>query len=90
MAKIDDIETHIKQEINVEEIRIKDLSKRHEGHMGYIEGEVTHIQLEVVSQEFKKMSTLQKQRRMNDILRPFLEDKLHSVVYKKLIDNTLV
>lgn len=88
MAKIDEIEQHIKQELDVDKITIKDLSERHKGHMGYIEGEVTHIQLEVVSNSFSGLNTLNKQRKMNDILAPYLKQPLHSVVYKSLESNT--
>lgn len=79
MSLLEDIKQTIKKEIPDAEITIRDDSEKHFGHAGYIEGQITHIHLKVVSSAFEKMSRIERHQWINNLLKPYIDNGLHAI-----------
>ncbi len=79
---------HIRQKIegalDVVRLEVVDDSARHAGHAGARPEGETHFQVLVISPEFAGLSRLERQRRINDILKEELEGAIHALSIKAL------
>jgi BolA protein len=61
------------------EIAIEDESARHAGHAGARPEGETHFRLRIVSDAFAGLSRVERQRRIYDVLRDELRDRVHAL-----------
>lgn len=87
MSLLEDIKQTIKKEIPDAEITIRDDSEKHFGHAGYIEGQVTHIHLKVVSSRFDSMSRIERHGLINKLMKPYIDKGLHAISLRLLAAN---
>lgn len=79
MRMIERIETKLTAELAPERLEIEDDSHRHAGHAGYREGGETHFNVLVVSAAFEGESRVNRQRRVYQILKAELEERVHAL-----------
>ncbi|MAS87788.1 MAG: BolA family transcriptional regulator [Micavibrio sp.] len=89
MSRLEVITSLIKEQDPNAVVSVKDKSESHRGHGGFIEGQVTHIHLQVVSVLFEGKTRICRHRFMNDLLENELENGLHAVNLKLLTPNEL-
>ena len=65
-------------QINIESINIEDKSFLHKKHKGNQEGKY-HLKLTIVSQELKKMSKIESNKKIYKILDKELKEFIHSI-----------
>ena len=68
-------------------LEIVDDSARHHGHAGHREGGETHFNVLVVSEQFAGLGRVARQRRVYDIVRDELAERVHAL---SLITRTVV
>ena len=78
---LESIENKIKKEIDVDEIKIIDNTKKHKKHK-HFDKHKYHIYLEIKSSHLKGMSRLSAQREIMRILQSELESKIHALEIK--------
>ena len=78
---LDLIENKIKKEIDVDEIKILDNTKKHKKHTQFDKNKY-HISLEIKSSYLKSMNRLSAQREIMKILQAELESKIHALEIK--------
>ena len=61
---------------------VSDVSELHKGHSGYIEGEETHFEVIIISNDFKNKSRLERHKIVNNCLKNEFKGSLHSITYK--------
>tara|TARA_B100000575_G_C22532682_1_gene343133 strand:+ start:87 stop:365 length:279 start_codon:yes stop_codon:yes gene_type:complete len=61
---------------------VSDVSESHKGHSGYIEGEETHFEVIIISNDFKNKSRLERHKIVNNCLKNEFKGSLHSITYK--------
>ena len=83
-AKITNI---IKDNFNIKKCTVTDVSKAHKGHSEYIEGEETHFEIFIISNDFVNKTKLDRQRMVNKLLKNEFIESLHSVTYKLMTVN---
>ena len=81
MKRKSKIEEIIKQNINFEYYKIDDVSESHRGHSGFVEGQETHINILIVSDDFKNLNRVARQRLLNELLFEEFKNGLHAVSY---------
>jgi len=72
------IKEKIKKNFKIDEINIKDKSFLHKKHKNFDEKKF-HIQLTINSQELKKDSLLESNRKINKVLANELKNYIHSI-----------
>ena len=87
MSLLEDIKQTIKKEIPDAQIMIRDDSEKHFGHAGYIEGQVTHIHLKVVSSVFEEMSRIERHQCINNLLKLYIDKGLHAISLQLLVPD---
>ena len=70
------IEQKIKENLNVETLKVENVSESHRGHDGFIEGIETHFNILVVSEVFKNLNKIERQRILNNLLKNEFKNKL--------------
>ena len=83
-AKITDILT---KNFNIYKCTITDVSKEHEGHSEYIDGQETHFQIMIISNDFENKTKIERHRMVNKYLIEEFKTSLHSITYKLLTIN---
>ena len=78
------IEQKIKENLIVETLNVENVSESHRGHDGFIEGIETHFNIFVVSEVFKNLNKIERQRILNNLLKNEFKNNLHSVSYTLL------
>ena len=78
------IEKIINENINCKLLEVLDVSESHRGHQGFKEGVETHFKILIVSDDFKDVSRLERQKHLNNLLAKEFKVDLHSVTYKLL------
>ena len=78
------IEQIIKQNLDLTFCQIEDVSESHRGHAGFIEGKETHFNILIVSDDFKNLTRVARQRILNRLLENEFKDDLHSASYNLL------
>ena len=81
MKRKSKIEEIIKQNLNFEHYKIDDVSESHRGHSGFVEGQETHLNILIVSDDFKKLNRVSRQRVLNQLLFDEFQNGLHAVSY---------
>ena len=76
---VQEIKECLEKEIPDSVVTVRDDSEKHRGHSGFVEGQVTHIDLMVVSNEMAQLSRIDRQRSVNALLKPFFDKGLHAV-----------
>ena len=81
MKRKSKIEEIIKQNLNFEHYKIDDVSESHRGHSGFVEGQETHLNILIVSEDFKNINRVSRQRVLNKLLFDEFKNGLHAVSY---------
>ena len=81
MKRKSKIQEIIKQNLNFEHYKIDDVSESHRGHAGFVEGQETHLNILIVSDDFKKLNRVSRQRVLNQLLFDEFKNGLHAVSY---------
>ncbi len=84
MKRKSKIEEIIKQNLNFEHYKIDDVSESHRGHSGFVEGQETHLNILIVSDDFKNLNRVSRQRVLNQLLFDEFKNGLHAVSYSLL------
>ena len=82
MKRKSKITSILKNNLKIYDFKIRDLSKLHKGHSGFVEGEETHLEITVISDDFKNKNKLERHRMLNKLLNEEFSDTLHSASYK--------
>ena len=72
------VKNKLLNQINIESINIEDKSFLHKNHKGNQEGKY-HLKLIIVSQELKKMSKIESNKKIYKILDKELKEFIHSI-----------
>ena len=75
------IEEKIKSNLEVEKIKIVDNSHLHRGHKFFKENKF-HLKLEIKSNQLNAMSKLDAQRKVMQVLKEDLKNKIHALEIK--------
>ena len=67
----------LKQEINVQHIKISDLTEGHKNHTHYDGG--GHYKLIIVSEDFIDISLIQRHKKIYDILGDMVKQEIHAI-----------
>jgi BolA protein len=78
------IEQKLKAAFELARLEIVDDSDRHKGHAGAREGGESHFTVTVVSETFRGMSRVERQRRINAALAEELAGPIHALSLKAL------
>lgn len=73
------IESKLRTSLKPQRLLIRDDSHKHKGHGGYREGGETHFHVEVVTQAFDGMNRVARQRRVYEILKEELAERVHAL-----------
>lgn len=68
--------------LNPSELKVIDESEKHKGHIGYKEGGETHFYVEVCSNQFKNMSSVERHKAVYSILGDELKNRIHALSLK--------
>ena len=78
-AKITNI---LNQNLDIYRCVVSDVSELHKGHSGYVEGEKTHFEVLIISNDFENKNRLERHKMINDFLKNEFLGSLHSITYK--------
>ena len=78
-AKITNI---INNNFNIHKCLVTNVSELHRGHAGHVEGEETHFEVTIVSNDFENKTKLERHRLVNKFLNNEFESSLHSITFK--------
>lgn len=84
MKIADLIEQRLTAALAPEILEVKDESHLHAGHAGARVGGGSHFRLLVVSRNFEGLSRVDRQRRVNEILRDALKERIHALAMRTL------
>lgn len=84
MKIADLIEQRLTAALAPEILEVKDESHLHAGHAGARAGGESHFRLLVVSRNFEGLSRIDRQRRVNEILRDALKEQIHALAMRTL------
>ncbi len=87
MSKKAKITNIINNNLNVHKCLVKDVSELHRGHAEHIEGEETHFEVIIISNDFENKTKLERHRLVNNFLRDEFESSLHSITFKLITIN---
>ncbi len=79
MSVAERIEAKLKAAFQPERLEVVDESHRHEGHSGWREGGETHFQVTLVSEAFKGLSRLERQRAVYAALSEEMAGPVHAL-----------
>ena len=72
------IKKKLSDQINIQNIEIEDKSFLHKNHKGNHEGKF-HLKLNIVSDELKKMSRIESNKKIYKVLDKELKEMIHSI-----------
>tara|TARA_Y100001935_G_scaffold176222_1_gene145772 strand:- start:297 stop:557 length:261 start_codon:yes stop_codon:yes gene_type:complete len=72
------VKKNLLDQLNIESINIEDKSFLHKNHPGNQEGKF-HLKLTIVSEELKKMSRIESNKKIYKILNKELRESIHSI-----------
>ena len=72
------IKSKLKEQINIESINIEDKSFLHKNHSGNKEGKF-HLKISIKSNELKKLSRLESNKKVYKLLDKELKESIHSI-----------
>ena len=73
------IEQTLTDGLHPETLVVEDESLRHKGHANYREGHQTHFYVHITTSAFSGKTRLERQRAVNDLLKPAFEKGLHAL-----------
>ena len=76
--RVNRIETMLEQAFAPEHLLVKDQSHLHAGHAGAKEGK-GHFEVQIVSEAFSELSTLQRHRAIFEALGTMMETDIHAL-----------
>ena len=79
---INDIKNKLLQHFNPDYLEVIDVSIKHKGHLGYIEGSISHIDIIISSKKFKNLSRIEIHRKINHVLEKEWKKGIHAVSIK--------
>ena len=83
-AVADAITAKLAAAFSPERLEVVDQSEKHRGHGGWREGGETHFDVRVVAAAFAGLSRLERQRRINTVLRDELAGPVHALSLQAL------
>ena len=72
----------LNENLNLHKCVVSDVSNLHKGHIGYIDGEQTHLKIIIISNDFKNKSKLERHKIVNKLLKDQFKGTLHSISFK--------
>ena len=78
-AKITNI---LNENFDLYKCTVLDVSETHKGHSGYVEGEETHFEITIISNDFENQTRLERHKMVNKYLKKQYEGSLHSITFK--------
>ena len=72
------VKNKLLNQINIESINIEDKSFLHKNHSGNQEGKF-HLKLIIYSEELKKLSRIEKNKKIYKVLNKELKEHIHSI-----------
>ncbi len=78
-AKITNI---LNKNLNLHKCIVSDVSNLHKGHIGYKEGEETHFEITIISNDFENKSKLERHKIVNELLKDQFTRSVHSISFK--------
>ena len=72
------VKNKLKEQINIESINIEDKSFLHKNHAGNKEGKF-HLKISIKSNELKKLSRLESNKKVYKLLDKELKESIHSI-----------
>jgi BolA protein len=79
MSRENRIEALLRDAFAPSHLVVEDQSERHRGHGGWREGGETHVAIDIEAAAFAGLSRLERQRRVNDVLKAEFEGGLHAL-----------
>ena len=75
---IANVKKKLKEQINIENIKIEDKTFLHKKHLNFQEG-MFHLKLIIKSEELKKLSKIESTKKIYNILDVELKEHIHSI-----------
>ena len=75
-AKITNI---LNENFNLYSYFVSDVSESHKGHNGYVNGEETHFEIIIISNDFENKNRLERHKMVNEFLKNEFLGSLHSI-----------
>ena len=72
------VKKKLKEQINIEDIKIEDKSFLHKNHAGNQEGKF-HLKLSLISSELKTMNKIESNKKIYKILDKEMKESIHSI-----------
>ena len=72
------VKKKLKNQINIENIKIEDKSFLHKNHAGNQEGKF-HLKISLISNELKTMNKIESNKKIYKILDKEMKDSIHSI-----------
>ena len=79
MSVAQEMRTRLEAVLTPLELEIIDQSHQHRGHAGWREGGETHFHMRLVSEAFKDLSRIERQRAVHKALGDMLEATVHAL-----------
>ncbi len=76
---IEDIKNKLTRALNPNQLDVIDESSQHFGHVGWKEGVVTHIKIDIIADSFNGLSKVQRHKVIYQILGSEINNGLHAV-----------
>ena len=83
-STIETAEDILKREFTPQHLEIIDESHLHAGHMGYIEGQSTHLKIIIVSDQFESIPMIRQHRLINESLKELMGNPIHALSLKTI------
>ena len=81
---IENIKKKLSKQFKPDYLEVIDDSLKHKGHIGYVEGKITHLEIKIGSKEFNRLSKISIHRQINNVLKEEWNDGIHSISIKLL------
>ena len=78
----DRISTKLEAAFSPQSLKVRDDSAKHHGHAGTRPEGETHFEVAMTSAVFEGLSRLERQRRVNAVLKEELADRVHALALK--------
>ena len=72
------------KKFNPEFLNVIDESESHRGHIGFIEGQQTHFQIQIKSKIFEELSRINREREIHKTLGDDIVRNIHAISVKFL------
>ncbi|MGQ5701150.1 BolA family protein [Sandaracinobacteroides sp. A072] len=78
----DEIELRLRENFHPLKLVVNDDSEKHRGHSGHDPRGESHFSVEIVSEVFRGMNRVMRQRAVNRALADLLEERVHALALK--------